>query len=124
MRPVCARLFRAAGAKYVVQVVEHHDAYALYDSSFTPWSSVKMLPKRDFAAELSAAVRKEGLVYGASSHTEENWWFYSDPPHKLPPMPKPGEPTTGEQPPKEWLDTWYSRLVEIVEKYDPQIVLV
>ena len=112
----CADLFHKAGAKYVVQVVEHHDAYALYDSSHTEWSSVKMLPKRDFAAELSGAVRKEGLVYGASSHTEENWWFYSDPPHKLKPITNPGE-----QPPKEWLDNWYARLVEIVDKYDPQI---
>jgi alpha-L-fucosidase len=115
-----AELFKAAGAKYVVQVVEHHDAYALYDSSLTPWSSVKMAPKRDFARELSAAVRKQGLIYGASSHSEENWWFYSEPPKKMPPAPKPGGPT-GEQPPKEWLDNWYARLVEIVEKYDPQI---
>jgi alpha-L-fucosidase len=117
-----AQMFRKSGARYVVQVVEHHDAYALYDSSLTPWSSVKMAPKRDFAADLSAAVRKEGLIYGASSHTEENWWFYSDPPKKIPPLPKPGVPATGEQPPKEWLDNWYARLVEIVEKYDPQVL--
>ncbi|MGA2496291.1 MAG: alpha-L-fucosidase [Tepidisphaeraceae bacterium] len=117
-----AALFKKSGAKYVVQVVEHHDAYALYDSSLTPWSSVKLAPKRDFAKELSAAVRKEGLIYGASSHTEENWWFYSDPPKKMPPLPKPGQPATGEQPPREWLDNWYARLVEIIEKYDPQIL--
>lgn len=116
-----AELFRRSGAKYVVQVAEHHDGYALYDSSLTPWSSVKMAPRRDFVAELSAAVRKEGLIYGASSHTEENWWFYSDPPRKLPPPPGPGVPA-GDQPPAEWLDNWYARVVEIVEKYDPQIL--
>lgn len=116
-----ATLFKKSGAKYVVQVAEHHDGYALYDSTRTPWSSVKMNPRRDFVAELSAAVRKQGLIFGASSHTEENWWFYSESPKKLPPLPKPGQPATGEQPPKAWLDDWQARLVEIVEKYDPQI---
>jgi alpha-L-fucosidase len=116
-----AALFRKSGAKYVVQVAEHHDGYALYDSSHTRYSSVKMRPRRDFVGELSAAVRKEGLVWGASSHTEENWWFYADPPKRIPPLPKPGAPSNGEQPPREWLDDWYARLVEIVEKYDPDV---
>jgi alpha-L-fucosidase len=116
-----AELFRKSGAKYVVQVAEHHDAYAMYDSSRTPWSSAKMAPKRDFVAELSTAVRKEGLIFGASSHTEENWWFYSEPPKRLPPLPQPGVPSTGEQPPREWLEDWEARLEEIVAKYDPQI---
>lgn len=118
---IWAGLFKQSGAKYVVQVAEHHDAYALYESSYTPWSSVKMAPKRDFVKELSNAVRKVGLIFGASSHTEENWWFYSDPPRKAPPAPKPGQPI-GEQPPKEFLDNWYARLVEIVEKYDQNIL--
>lgn len=116
-----AELFRKSGAKYVVQVAEHHDGYALYDSSHTPWSSVKMAPKRDFVAELSVAVRKEGLVWGASSHTEENWWFYSNPPKKLPPLPMRGTAPQGEQPPKDWLDTWHARLDEIVAKYNPDL---
>ncbi len=115
-----AEMFRKSGAKYVVQVAEHHDAYALYDSSLTPWSSVKMKPKRDFVAELSAEVRKQGLIWGASSHTEENWWFYSDPPRRAPPAPLPGRPAP-PQPDKEFLDWWYARLVEIVDKYHPQI---
>ena len=115
-----AEMFRRAGAKYVVQVVEHHDGYALYDATYTPWSSVKMAPKRDFAAELSAAVRKEGLVWGASSHTEEYWWFHDKPPRPAPPAPMPGRPTA-PQPDKEFLDWWYARLGEIVEKYQPQV---
>ena len=116
-----ARLFAKSGARYVVQVAEHHDGYALYDSSRTAWTSVKMAPRRDFVKELSTAVRAQGLIYGASSHTEENWWFYSEPRKKLPPLPKPSEAAAGEQPPKEWLDDWHARLVEIVEKYDPQL---
>jgi alpha-L-fucosidase len=115
-----AAMFKLAGAKYVVQVAEHHDGYALYDSSYTCWSSVRMQPRRDFVAELAAAVRKQGLVFGASSHTEEHYWFYSEPPKRTPPAPLPGRPI-GEQPSKEFLDWWYARLVEIVDKYQPQI---
>lgn len=117
-----AELFKKSGARYVVQVAEHHDGYAMYDSSLTPWSSVKLAPKRDFVAELSAAVRRQGLIYGASSHTEENWWFYSEPPKKLPALPKPGVQTSGEYPPADVLENWYARLVEIAEKYDPQVM--
>jgi alpha-L-fucosidase len=116
-----ARAFRKAGAKYVVQVVEHHDAYAMYDSEFTPWSSVTMAPKRDFAKELSDATRKEGMIYGASSHTEEHWWFYSKPRKPTPPAPASDRPTP-PQPDKEFLDTWLRRLSDIIEKYKPQIV--
>ena len=115
-----ARLFRQAGARYVVQVAEHHDAYALYDSSFTPFSSVRMKPKRDFVAEFSAAARNEGLVFGLSSHTEETWWFYSDPPNPGPAAPRPDRPP-GPQPDPVFLDWWYARLVELVDRYQPQI---
>jgi alpha-L-fucosidase len=115
-----AKLFRKAGAKYVVQVVEHHDAYALYDSSFTPWSSVKMAPKRDFTMELSEATRKEGMIYGASSHTEEHYWFYNQPAQKVPPAPRADRPVTN-QADKVFLDQWIRRLADIVEKYKPQV---
>lgn len=115
-----AAMFKRSGAKYVVQVAEHHDAYALYDSSYTRWKSTTMRPQRDFVAEIAAAVRKEGLIFGASSHVEETWWFYSDPPKKTPPAPLPGRPIA-PQPDRQFLDWWLARQVEIVDKYHPQI---
>jgi len=116
-----AELFRQSGAKYVVQVGEHHDAYALYDSSHTKFSSVKMLPQRDFVKELAAEVRSRGLVFGLSSHTEQYYWFSANPPKRMPPGPKPGTPI-GEQPDREFLEWWYARLVEMVDKYQPQVM--
>jgi alpha-L-fucosidase len=115
-----SKLLHKAGAKYILQVIDHHDAYALYNSSFTPWSSVRMAPKRDFAKEMSEAARREGLIYGVSSHTEEHWWFYANPPQKTPPAPLPGR-AAPPQPDKEFLDTWQRRITEMVEKYKPQI---
>ncbi len=76
-RAAAGRLsFKAAGARYVVPVAEHHDGFPMYDCSFTDWSAAKMGPKRDVIGELADAVRAEGLVFGVSSHRAEHWWFY------------------------------------------------
>jgi len=37
-----ASLFKAAGARYVVPVAEHHDGFPMYDCSLTEWSAAKM----------------------------------------------------------------------------------
>lgn len=37
-----AKLFKKAGAKYVVPVAEHHDGFAMYKTNMTEWNSVKM----------------------------------------------------------------------------------
>jgi alpha-L-fucosidase len=119
-----ADLFRRSGAKYVVPVGEHHDGYAMYDSSFTDTSSVKMAPKRDFLGELAAAIRKQGLIFGTSSHFEEHFWFYSDPPKKSPgpPLVARTTPAPGAiQPTEDFLKLWLARCSEMVDKYHPQL---
>ena len=39
-----AGLFRQAGAKFVVPVAEHHDGFAMYDSSFSRWTGSTTIP--------------------------------------------------------------------------------
>jgi alpha-L-fucosidase len=131
-----AELFRKAGAKYVIPVAEHHDGFPMYDCSFTDWSAAKMGPKRDVAGELAAAVRKQGLHFGASSHRAEHWFFFeggrkfhSDVNDARylglygPAMPKrmPGA-ERDDQPDKAYMDNWLARSTEIVDKYQPEIV--
>lgn len=137
-----ARLFRDAGAKYVVPVAEHHDGFPMYQSGLTDWCAGKMGPKRDLIGDLAQAVRAEGLHFGASSHRAEHDWFLdggrkfdsdvNDPryaafygpahPHIL----KPGsdnnllEDWTYVSP--EYMDDWLARTAEIVQKYHPDIV--
>ena len=124
-----AELFRKAGAKYVVPVAEHHDGFPMYDCSFTEWSAAKMGPKRDVIGELAAAVRKQGLHFGASSHRAEHWWFLNggmtfdsdvkDP--RYAGFYGPAQPDK-TQPDKAYLDDWLARTAEIVEKYRPEVV--
>lgn len=72
-----AKLFKEAGATYVIPVAEHHDGFALYNSVFNPWNSVKMGPKRDLMKELKEAILGENLHFGLSSHRAEHCWFYN-----------------------------------------------
>ena len=67
-----ARLFKAAGARYVIPVAEHHDGFALYDSGLSDWTAVKMGPKRDVIGDLARAVRAEGMHFGTSFHRAEH----------------------------------------------------
>ena len=70
-----ALLFKKAGAKYVIPTAEHHENFPLWDSAVTPWTAVKMGPKRDLIGDLSKAVRAQGLKFGVSNHGIENFQF-------------------------------------------------
>ncbi len=130
-----AKLFREAGVRYVVPVAEHHDGFAMYDSDLTEWSAVKRGPKRDVIGELAAAVRWEGITFGASSHRAENWWFFGqgklipsdvkEPANAVlygPAHNKRVAENQSEPPTKEFLDDWLLRSCEIVDKYQPRVM--
>src|ERR1700756_5671336 len=70
-------LFKKAGAKYVVPVAEHHDGFAMYKTSLSKWNAYDMGPHRDVIGELAAEVKKQGLIFGLSSHRIEHWWFFN-----------------------------------------------
>jgi len=60
-----AKLFREAGARYVVLTSKHHEGFALWQSAQSwNWNAVDVGPHRDLAGDLTAAVKKEGLHMG------------------------------------------------------------
>jgi alpha-L-fucosidase len=67
-------LARAAGMRYVVPFLKHHGGYALWDSSFTHRDSVEWGLRRDVAGELSGALHRAGLRFGAYVSLGE--WAY------------------------------------------------
>jgi alpha-L-fucosidase len=137
-----AKLFKEAGAQYVVPVAEHHDGFSMYDSGLSDWTVVKMGPKRDTLAELAAAVRAQGLHFGLSSHRAEHNFFYSygrttpsdvnDPKYASLYGPahqwlEPGGDEHGMMNDwtyvsEAWTRDWLARDTELVEKYKPEIV--
>jgi len=136
-----ARLFKEAGAKYVVPVFEHHDGFAMYDCGLSDWTAVKMGPHRDLWGDLAKAVRSEGLHLGASSHRVEHNFFlgvgrtipsdvndpkyagFYGPAHRWMEA-KDHTPLANDftYVSKAWTDDWLARSAEIVEKYHPDIV--
>jgi len=136
-----ARLFKEAGAKYVVPVFEHHDGFAMYDSGLSDWTAAKMGPHRDLVGDLARAVRAEGLHLGASSHRVEHNFFFDQgrtfasdvndpqyaafygPAHHWMSNPT-GTPLSNDFTfvSEAWTHDWLARAAEIVEKYHPEIM--
>jgi alpha-L-fucosidase len=136
-----ARLFKEAGAKYVVPVFEHHDGFSMYDSGLSDWTAAKMGPHRDLWGDLAKAVRAEGLHLGASSHRVEHNFFlgvgrtipsdindpkyaaFYGPAHRWLEANR-GTPLSNDFTfvSKAWTDDWLARSAEIVEKYHPEIM--
>src|SRR5205807_8547194 len=137
-----ARLFKIAGAKYVVPVFEHHDGFAMYDSGLSDWTAEKMGPRRDLVGDLAKAVRAEGLHLGVSSHRAEHNFFFdggrtmrsdvNDP--KYASLYGPAHQWFEAKEDNHtlindwtyvsdaWTRDWLARDTELVEKYKPEIV--
>jgi len=72
-------LFQKAGALFAGPVGEHHDGFPMYNCSLTPYTAVKMGPKRDVAAELLAASKAlpKKMYFILSSHRAWHFAFYN-----------------------------------------------
>lgn len=128
-----AKLFKQAGAKYVILTAEHHDGYALWDSDLTQWCATKVGPMRDLVGDLAAAVRGQGLRYGLSYHRERHFAYYGK--RKKPSMPvdkdlleeiKRMPAAAGLYGPFElddaYMQDYIDRWAEICSKYQPDFM--
>jgi len=104
-----AKLFKQAGAQYVVLTSKHHDGVALFDTKYSDLSVVKKTPAaRDLIAEYTEAVRSEGMRVGLY-YSLIDW---SDPRYRTiyPEGVKPedslkdiyGSPAGGPEDPEKW----------------------
>ncbi|PHN02782.1 alpha-L-fucosidase [Flavilitoribacter nigricans] len=133
-----AELFLRAGAKFGGPVSEHADGFAMWDSRLTRWDAKDMGPRRDVVGEMAVALRKRGLKFIATYH--RHWmyaWFptwdpqadASDP--ALSGLYGPKVPAgtfvmasqpTVPLPDEQFNREWYDRIVEVVDKYEPDLV--
>jgi alpha-L-fucosidase len=135
-----ATLFKAAGARYVVPVAEHHDGFAMYDSKLSEWTAAKMGPHKDIIGLLEKAVRAQGLRFGVSSHRAEHDWFFDGGRHidsdvndpRYASLYGPAENHLSEDDQKlaedwtyvsqAWLDDWLARTAELIDDYHPDMI--
>lgn len=69
-----AQMAADAGMKYVVITSKHHDGFALFKSSASPYNAVDATPfKRDIVKELSEACAKRGLRFGVYYSQSQDW---------------------------------------------------
>jgi alpha-L-fucosidase len=134
--------FKRVGFRYIVPVARHHDNFDLWDSTYHPWNSKRMGPKRDIIGEFKAAATMHGLRFGVSDHPEQTglmkaarradtkgdkagvhydgWLTQAD---------GKGKWWEGEDPQKlyvspdwptpPWIDNWYLRTKELLDRYEP-----
>ncbi len=122
-----AELFKKSGARYIVPVAEHHDGFAMYNSDLNDWNAVKMGPKKDILGLLKAAIEKNGLVFGLSTHRAENAWFYNGGMQ----FPSDVQDTTitlygrryeNEKYTEDVAREWLAHTYELINKYEPKLI--
>ena len=68
--------YKKAGARYFCALANHHDNLDLWDSTYQPWNSVAIGPKKNIIAGWEKAVRDAGLRFAISVHAARTWdWF-------------------------------------------------
>ncbi len=98
-----ARLFKKAGAKYVVLTAKHGDEFALWPSNCTDRNAGDMGPHRDLVGELTQSVRNEGLKMGLYHNTTYSFW-------------------DERYPNAEWVKYMNNSIKELVDRYHPSIL--
>ena len=130
-----ATLFQKAGARYVMPGAQHHENFAMWDSKVTPFNSMQMGPKRDIIGELAIAVREHGMKLGVANHGIENFEFINPPLDVVEKMkaekvdlfdPKWADfynyADRSNVAMKRFLVNWYERNVELIDKYQPDLI--
>ncbi|WP_186755866.1 alpha-L-fucosidase [Echinicola salinicaeni] len=139
--------FKKLGAKYFVALANHHDHFDNFNSTYHPWNSVNMGPKRDIIKEFEVSCEKFNMPYGVSSHDDRflSWWlpaFGSDTSGRYKGVPYDGHMTKEDGKGKWWeglnpadlyglppekrtpeyieevKQNWVQRHKELVTKYD------
>jgi len=122
-----ADLFLRAGAKFAGPVAVHHDNFAMWDSEVTPWNSMKMGPHRDITGELAKAYKARGMKFLPTFHHGFAWRYY-EPSFRFDAADGKNfrlytEPHGPKDPPsKQFQDQWLAMVMEVVRKYEPDMI--
>jgi len=113
-----AKVFRDAGARYVVLTSKHHEGFTLWPSAVAN----PTLPKdrqhatRDIVGELTDAVRKQGLKMGLYYSGGYDWTFVPGP------ITKPADYETVKPQSEAYGKYANAQIHELIERYHPSVL--
>jgi alpha-L-fucosidase len=70
------KIYKDAGARFLMIQGVHHDNYDMWNSRYQPWNSVNIGPRRDLIGEWAKACQENGMRYGVTFHHEYTWWWW------------------------------------------------
>jgi alpha-L-fucosidase len=115
-------LYKRAGAKYFAAMAHHHDNFDNFDSSYQPWNSTRIGPKRDIVGGWAKAVREAGLRLSLTSHGDRAWSWYQDAQRSDPSGPLAGVPYDGLMSNADGKGLWWEGLdpQDLYAQYHPR----
>jgi len=70
------KLYKKAGARYIVPVAVHHDNFDMWDSKYQPRWNAKVTTGKDIIGLWKKATDANGLRFGVASHVARSYrWF-------------------------------------------------
>lgn len=133
-----AALFKQAGAEFAGPVTEHADGFAMWDSELTRWNAKDMGPKQDIVGEMAKAIKAQDMKFIATFHHQWKYAWYPTWDENTdagqaeyadlygPKVPKGtfvmADKPTNPLPDQEFNQDWLARVVEVVDKYQPDLV--
>lgn len=119
-----AELFHNAGARFAGPVAIHHDGFAMWKTSTTPFNAWDMGPKRDVVGELEKAFRAKGMRFLTAFHHAENYWFLANMPgtDAVKPENEYLFSKEGKWPFEKHCKLWLNQCDEVFEQYHPDMI--
>lgn len=103
-------LYKRVGAKYFFALANHHDNFDLWESTYQPWNSVAVGPKKDLIAGWAKAAHAAGLPFGISVHAAHAWSWYEPAQGADKDGPKAGVPYDGKLTKADGKGKWWEGL--------------
>lgn len=115
-----AKIFRDAGARYVVLTTKHHDGFTLWPSTtVNPNPSIplnKRHAERDIVGELTTAVRNTGMKMGLYYSGGYDWTFNSGP------IEVPMDYETVKPQSQAYGNYAFAQIHELIDRYHPAVL--
>ena len=135
------KLFKDAGARYIITMAVHCDNFDMWNSKYQPrWNSTNYGPKRDVAGDIRKEALKAGLRWGVTTHASRAYsWVQTnkgaDTTGSMKGVPYDGNDPEYEDlylpwsddsnyrqpldPPESWKEHWKMRMFDLIDNYHP-----